>query len=364
MTGNLTRKPTTRRDAADAVRLKAAGEPAHINAHEAALLKQLMPEAAGPVVTKGLLAEAGRRGDDRVTKLIPAEAALLKARGGSGTVNPKTGLLEFGDGMGGSDNPGGGHNADNGPGSPGGGYGPGPSSSPGGGYSSNYSAGVGYGFSPSPGLSYSDISNFGGIGKPGSMSIDPSGNVSFGGRPGDLTNYGLAQEYAPLDTIKRLLQTAIWGPPKQYNVEPAGRRGVPTGRDPGLARRAVSTLAGPAGPVMSGLMTVGGWMRDSMSPETQEASMKESQARGTMNSTGQDRGLTIAQLESQAPGTQFAGTASGARTAQQPPPGYTVNPAGQIIPLPNSGGSALRDPIRNLLVDYVMSGRRGGGWGW
>jgi hypothetical protein len=99
MAGNLKHKSPTRRDAADTVRLKAAGEPAHINAREARLLQALMPEAAGPVVTKGLLAEAGRRGDDRVTKLIPAEAALLKARGGSGTINPKTGLLQFyGDG--------------------------------------------------------------------------------------------------------------------------------------------------------------------------------------------------------------------------------------------------------------------------
>lgn len=41
------------------------------------------------------LAEAGRRGDKVIAHITPEEAALLKARGGSGTVNPRTGLLEF-----------------------------------------------------------------------------------------------------------------------------------------------------------------------------------------------------------------------------------------------------------------------------
>lgn len=41
------------------------------------------------------LAEAGRRGDKVIAHITPEEAALLKARGGAGTVNPRTGLLEF-----------------------------------------------------------------------------------------------------------------------------------------------------------------------------------------------------------------------------------------------------------------------------
>ena len=41
------------------------------------------------------LAEAGRRGDKMIAHITPEEAALLHARGGSGTINPRTGLLEF-----------------------------------------------------------------------------------------------------------------------------------------------------------------------------------------------------------------------------------------------------------------------------
>lgn len=41
------------------------------------------------------LAEAGRYGDKIVAHITPEEAALLKARGGSGTINPRTGLHEF-----------------------------------------------------------------------------------------------------------------------------------------------------------------------------------------------------------------------------------------------------------------------------
>ena len=45
------------------------------------------------------LASKGRYGDTMLAHINPEEAALLKARGGSGTINPKTGLPEFyGDG--------------------------------------------------------------------------------------------------------------------------------------------------------------------------------------------------------------------------------------------------------------------------
>lgn len=365
MTGNLKHKPTTRRDAADAVRLKAEGDPAHINAHEARLLHRLMPEAAGPVITKGLLAEAGRRGDDRITKLIPAEAALLKSRGGSGTVNPATGLLEYGDGMGGSDNPGGGHNGDGGGGGYGGGYGGGTTSSSGDGGVTGYGAdpGIGFGFSPSPGLSYGDISGFGMQDK---NTIGPGGDMSnFAGRPGDLSNYGLASEYAPLDTLHRLVQTAIYGPPKQYNPEHVQGR-TPTGQDMGLARKAAATLAGPMGPAFSGLMTVGGWMRDSMSPEAQQASMDANQAQGAKNSTGQDNSGRASMAAGSASGASTAAPLAeslrGSQNAGAVPPGYSLNPAGQLIPLPQGNNRpAYQDPIRNLLLDYVMNGRSRGG---
>jgi hypothetical protein len=157
---------------------------AHINAREALLLRRVMPEAQEGVVTKGKLARAGRRGDTVVTRLLPAERKLLKKHGGSGTRNPASGLLEYGDGMGGSDNPGGGHNGDQGPGGVGGPSGPGhggvgPGSSPGGG---GYS-GVGgntafsdFGFFNTP----EDEIGGPGVGKRG-VGFDPENNPEMGG---------------------------------------------------------------------------------------------------------------------------------------------------------------------------------------
>jgi len=46
--------------------------------------------------TAGLLQQAGRNGDTILAHINPAEAGMLKAAGGSGTINPETGLLEFG----------------------------------------------------------------------------------------------------------------------------------------------------------------------------------------------------------------------------------------------------------------------------
>jgi len=41
------------------------------------------------------LAKAGRRGDTMLAHINPVEADMLKRMGGSGTINPKTGLPEF-----------------------------------------------------------------------------------------------------------------------------------------------------------------------------------------------------------------------------------------------------------------------------
>ena len=41
------------------------------------------------------LASKGRYGDTMLAHINPEEAALLKSRGGAGTINPKTGLPEF-----------------------------------------------------------------------------------------------------------------------------------------------------------------------------------------------------------------------------------------------------------------------------
>jgi hypothetical protein len=42
-----------------------------------------------------MLASKGRRGDTMLAHITPSEARLLKSRGGSGTINPQTGLPEF-----------------------------------------------------------------------------------------------------------------------------------------------------------------------------------------------------------------------------------------------------------------------------
>jgi hypothetical protein len=42
-----------------------------------------------------------------------------------------------------------------------------------------------------------------------------------------------------------------------------------------------------------------------------------------------------------------------------------MNPAGQLIPLPGANNKpAYQDPIRNLLMDYILRGRQGSGFGW
>jgi len=51
--------------------------------------------AKGGMVGYKNLASKGRNGDTMLAHINPEEAALLKARGGSGTINPKTGLPEF-----------------------------------------------------------------------------------------------------------------------------------------------------------------------------------------------------------------------------------------------------------------------------
>ena len=42
-----------------------------------------------------MVASKGRNGDSMLAHITPSEAALLKRRGGSGTINPTTGLPEF-----------------------------------------------------------------------------------------------------------------------------------------------------------------------------------------------------------------------------------------------------------------------------
>jgi hypothetical protein len=62
-------------------------------------LDQLTVQQAAPIGMAGGgiadLAQYGRHGDTMLAHITPEEAALLKSRGGSGTINPVTGLPEF-----------------------------------------------------------------------------------------------------------------------------------------------------------------------------------------------------------------------------------------------------------------------------
>jgi len=64
----------------------------------ASLAKALKTDAMSDLDLKGLaqiLRSRGRKGDTILAHISPREAALLKAHGGSGKINPETGLLEF-----------------------------------------------------------------------------------------------------------------------------------------------------------------------------------------------------------------------------------------------------------------------------
>ena len=57
------------------------------------------PAAAAPMAPQGFaqggIASLGRNGDTMLAHINPQEAALLRSRGGSGSINPRTGLPEF-----------------------------------------------------------------------------------------------------------------------------------------------------------------------------------------------------------------------------------------------------------------------------
>jgi hypothetical protein len=371
-------KPQSRRDAsdqaklgrlADTARLKAAGVPSHINAREERMLKEVMPQAAGPVITRGLLAEAGVKGDDRVTNLIPAERRLLKAHGGSGDRNPVSGLLQFEDDTG-TGNPGGGHDASaaGGPGSSGG-YG---------GYSGSSSVGGGGGYYGGDVNTKPDIAN---------MSLSDLQD-QFSQHQGSFINSLLSmpsgfkapgyeglstRQYSPLDTWSRLAETALFGPPGKINAP--GKFGMPTGLGPGITRTALSSLvAGPAAPALSGLMTLGGWMQASMSPGAQAKSQAEMSARGAMNSGGNSH-TAAGTSAGRAPGFS-----SGAETARLSEP-VLGNPVNALAANPwvteaapddgltlessigrKQASSDRVSPLRNMLIDYILTGRQGDSW--
>ena len=64
------------------------GEPAGVQAFAKGGIAELKPVAKA-------IANYGRNGDTMLAHITPAEARMLRRKGGSGTINPKTGLPEF-----------------------------------------------------------------------------------------------------------------------------------------------------------------------------------------------------------------------------------------------------------------------------
>ena len=148
------------------------------------------------------------------------------------------------------------------------------------------------------------------------------------------------------------------------SVKAPGRYGAPNKHGPGIFGDFLSQVTpalslGPIGVPAFGLgMRVGGAMGRASSPETQAASAAEDAARSAHNSTGQQQSHSVQEMDAKiAPAAETIG--------QAPPPGYTLNPAGQIVPLPGLGGdnrAAWKDPVENLIADYIWRGPSGRGW--
>ena len=225
-----------------------------------------------------ILEQYGRNGDTMLAHITPGEAAHLKQRGGSGTRNPDTGLLEFW----GGDSPGtagggGGEGGDNGVGGPGNGSsgdsvsGFGDHGSLGGGnYSESSIGGGGFGGN----TSFSDFANDVSMraGAPESEISERAGGVNW-------NEYNM-QNYA---------KAGSWGRLGQEITNPtvkASRWGAPTAQSMGILGPMAGFLAGPA---FGAVMGLGAAMGRAQTPEEQAASMAEMAERGAHNSTGQDR---------------------------------------------------------------------------
>lgn len=212
----------------------------------------------------------GRKGDTMLAHITPKEAALLKKRGGSGTTNPKTGLMEF---WGGDD--------DDSPGTAGGGNG-GDSVS---GFGDHGSLGGGN-YSESPGTSQGDGNDpgnnglgFGNFADDRSMRAGaPESEISERDGGVNWNDYAM-QNYKEAGTFGRLGQEII--SPSQVT----SRLGMPTAQQPGIFGPMLGLLGGP----LMGLAIMGGAaMGRAQTPEEQQASMAEMQERGAKNSTGND----------------------------------------------------------------------------
>jgi hypothetical protein len=272
--------------------LKTVGQLSHINPREDRLLAELLPKYHGEVITRGLLADAGQGGDDRLTLVTPEEAALLKLAGGSGLPNRLTGLLAFEDGDGtGTSGGGGGEGGDNGVGGNDSG-GPGSGGGGGGGYGGSVGGDTGFGDHSSLGGPESEIGGpgmgYGGFGfDPNTSFFDtfdptvPDSEIGFAAAQPNWNEYNFVN-YAPKDTWQRVFQE-WWDP----SLPSAGRFSAPTRDNLGFLTDMMGHLG--FGALGKGVMGFGAAMGRAQSIDQQNQSMAHNQALGGMNSTGRDQ---------------------------------------------------------------------------
>jgi hypothetical protein len=296
------------------------------------------------------LQRAGTMGDTVLAHINPQEASLLDVLADGladgGGRNPTTGLLSFGNTDGESGRSGGDANP--------GGVGGGPAGgNTGGGLGGNTAGGMGGLGGGYDGSTVDGFGNFTGPanrGQLGYRTYDPTRTriESLLAAPNFREPGVNLGRYDQRDTFGRLVQEY-----RRPSIAPPGRLSPPNRHGPGIMGSFVSQVAGgPFGLAMG----IGGAMGRASSPETQAASAAEDAARSATNSTGVERditGLSLAELLERQPGVR-----SGAETADEPPPGYTRNPAGQIVPLLTGGGgnSGLGKPVQNLIYDYIWRG--------
>lgn len=212
-----------------------------------------------------ILGKYGRNGDTMLAHITPSEAEHLKRRGGSGTRNPHTGLLEFwgGDNDGGMSGGEGSDSVGNG-GMSGDSKG---GDTMGGGEAGSNDRGGFLGGGVGPGGFFSAGED---LGKESEIS-ERSGGVNW-------NDYDIAN-YSKPGTFGRLGQELV-----DPSVK-ASRWGAPTAQAMGFLGPAMGVLAGPA---FGALMGLGAAMGRAQSPAEQAASMAEQAATGSKNSTGQD----------------------------------------------------------------------------
>jgi hypothetical protein len=299
------------------------------------------------------LQKMGTNGDSVLAHINPQERDLLDVlsdgKMDGGGINPRTGLLSFGNTDGESGRGGGDANP--------GGVGGGPAGGQtGGGIGGNTADGVG-------GLG----GGYGDNGYNGSANQKKAEEIGNYYRDNYIEGM-LDSPYAPKDTWMRVIQE--WA----YPSVPTSRFGVPTAKDPGIMGTMVGHLAG--GP-MSAVMGVGQAMGRAQSPAAQAESMAHNQSLGSQNSTGQDRDSSDG-LGSQRPGGSSGSTVNqGLLGDQKPGDGRSEVPAMDTDKgtLPgvgsltkdntNSTPNFMPTLIQNSLQDYIWRGRGGlgiGGW--